>query len=152
MKYSDWRCNAMVFLITGNQGKGKTSYMLSTANEALKEASGNIVYVDKSSRHMYELNNKIRMIDISSFPVRNVEQFTGFICGILSQDHDIEKVFIDNFGRVAHLKADDMEGAEAAVNSLEEISRIFSVDFIIALTTEKQELSAALQEKVSKAL
>ena len=141
----------MVFLVTGDKGKGKTSYMLDQANKAMQEAKGNIVYVDKSSKHMYELNNRIRMIDISSFPVRNPDQFTGFICGILSQDHDIEKVFLDNFLKISSV-GDDYAAAEDAIGKLEEIGNVFDVDFMIAYTAEKEELSDALKSKVSMAL
>ena len=141
----------MVFLITGDKGKGKTSYMLDQANKAIMEANGSLVYVDKSSKHMYELNNKIRLIDVSKFPIRNPDQFTGFICGILSQDHDIEKVFLDNFLNIASLNK-DFDAAEKAIEVLEEIGKVFEVDFYVAFTAEKEELGEALKERVSKAL
>ena len=53
----------MVQIIAGNKGKGKTKHLLDMANAAIKEANGSIVYLDKSSKHMYELNNRIRLIN-----------------------------------------------------------------------------------------
>ena len=141
----------MVSLITGDKGKGKTTYMLDMANKALLEAEGNLVYIDKSSKHMYELNNKIRLIDISKFPVRNPDQFAGFICGILSQDHDIEKVYLDNFLKIASLN-DDFVEAEKTIELLEELEKVFDVSFIIAFTAEKEELGDALKKRVAIAL
>ena len=44
----------MVQIIAGNKGKGKTKHLLDKANGAIKEANGSIVYLDKSSKHMYE--------------------------------------------------------------------------------------------------
>ena len=59
----------MVQIIAGRKGKGKTKYLLDMANTAVKEAKGSIVYLDKSSKHMYELNNKIRLINVAElFP------------------------------------------------------------------------------------
>ena len=52
----------MIQLIVGNEGKGKTKEMLERVNSEIKEASGNIVYLDKNTKHMYELNNKIRLV------------------------------------------------------------------------------------------
>ena len=78
----------MVELIVGKKGKGKTKVLLDKVNGAVKDANGSIVYLDKSTKHMYELNNKVRLIDVSGFPVKNADEFVGFICGILSQDHD----------------------------------------------------------------
>ena len=43
----------MVQLIVGNKGKGKTKQLLDRVNSAIKEANGNIVYLDKSSKRMY---------------------------------------------------------------------------------------------------
>ena len=80
----------MVELIVGKKCKGKTKVLLDKVNGAVKDANGSIVYLDKSTKHMYELNNKVRLIDVSGFPVKNADEFVGFICGILSQDHDLE--------------------------------------------------------------
>ena len=79
----------MVQIIAGKKGKGKTKYLLDMANNAVKESKGSIVYLDKSSKHMYELSNKIRLINVAEFPVHSAEAFVGFICGIISQDHDL---------------------------------------------------------------
>ncbi len=53
------------------------------ANAAIKGASGTVVYLDKSAQHMYELNNRIRLINVNEFPITHSEGFLGFICGIL---------------------------------------------------------------------
>ena len=44
----------MVELIVGKKGKGKTKVLLDKVNGAIKEANGSIVYLDKSTKHMYE--------------------------------------------------------------------------------------------------
>ena len=75
----------MVQLIIGEKGKGKTKVLLDKVNEEVLSASGNYVYLDKSSKHMYELNNKVRLIDVSNYYIENAEQFIGFISGIISR-------------------------------------------------------------------
>ena len=55
----------MVQLIVGKKGKGKTKHLLDKVNTAVKTASGNIVYLDKNAKNMYELNNRIRLINVS---------------------------------------------------------------------------------------
>ena len=59
----------MVQLIVGKKGKGKTKQLLDKVNNEILSVSGNIVYLDKSTKHMYELNNKVRLIDVSSYMV-----------------------------------------------------------------------------------
>ena len=55
----------MIEIICGVKGKGKTKELLERVNSSVKSASGNVVYLDKSQKHMYELNNKTRIYNIS---------------------------------------------------------------------------------------
>ena len=141
----------MVRLIVGQRGKGKTTSILAHVNEQIKKADGNIVYLDKSSKHMYDLNNKIRLIDVSRYPISNSEQFVGFVCGIISQDNDLEQMYFDNFLKIARLSG---EGNEllTTVNELEGISAKFNVDFYISISANKDELAEELQDKILIAL
>lgn len=142
----------MVQFIVGNKGKGKTKYLLDRANSDIKEASGNIVYLDKSSKKMYELNNKIRLIDVSSFPLRNSSEFVGFILGIISQDHDLEWMFLDSFLKLSKLEEAEDAVIEKTIAELDNISKQYHVDFVLSISKDKTELSADLQDKIIVAL
>ena len=52
----------MVQLIVGKKGKGKTKCLLDKVNTEVKNVLGSVVFLDKNTKHMYELNNKIRRI------------------------------------------------------------------------------------------
>ena len=65
----------MIQIIAGRKGKGKTKQLLDKVNAEVKSAHGNIVYLDKSSKHMYELNNRVRLIDVSEFNLQNSNEF-----------------------------------------------------------------------------
>ena len=67
----------MIQLITGTKGKGKTKILLDKVNSAVKEVKGTIVYLDKSNKHMYELSNKVRLIDVKSYLIENTDEFLG---------------------------------------------------------------------------
>lgn len=43
----------MVHLIIGLKGEGKTRELLDKVNTEIKNANGNIVYLDINSKHMY---------------------------------------------------------------------------------------------------
>lgn len=141
--------NSMVELIVGKKGKGKTKVLLDKVNSAIKEANGSIVYLDKSAKHMYELNNKIRLIDVSGFPIRNCDEFVGFICGIISQDHDLEKIYLDSFLAVAKLEGLDVT---STLEQLSDIGKEFGITFVISISLDKEEIPAAFQDNVIVAL
>ena len=98
----------MVQLIVGKKGKGKTKQLLDKVNSEIKLVDGNIAYLDKSTKHMFELNNKVRLIDVSEYMVENSDEFIGFISGILSQDHDLQQMYFDSFLKIANLEGQDI--------------------------------------------
>ena len=135
----------MVQLIVGNTGKGKTKLLLDKVNKAVHEVQGNIVYLDKSSKHMYELNNKVRLIDVSEYLVSNSDEFVGFILGILSQDRDLQQMYVDSFLKVSFIEPSAMEEVLA---KLERISKQFEVDFIICISLNESELPENTKQHV----
>lgn len=135
----------MVQLIVGKKGKGKTKHLLDKVNSEVKSISGSVVYLDKSTKHMYELNNKIRLIDVSEYCVENESEFLGFVCGIISQDHDLEQMYFDSFLKISCLEGADISGA---VKKLDSISDKFGVDFILSVSLDEAELPEGLKEKV----
>ena len=138
----------MVELIVGKKGKGKTKVLLDKVNGAIKEVNGSIVYLDKSTKHMYELNNKVRLIDVSGFPIKNADEFVGFICGILSQDHDLEQIYLDSFLTTACIK----DNLDYAVEKLDALSEKFGVSFVISASVDKENMPESVQKYVSHAL
>lgn len=127
----------MVQIIAGNKGKGKTKHLLDMANSAVKEARGSIVYLDKSAKHMYELSNKIRLINVNEFPIESSEGFIGFICGIISQDHDLETMFLDSFLKLASLEGEDIS---SVVAELDDIGKKYHVNFVLSVSMDGEEL------------
>ena len=142
----------MVRLIVGNKGKGKTTEILAKANSSIKEATGSVVYLDKSSKHMYDLHRNIRLIDVSRFPITNIDQFVGFVCGIISQDHDLQEMYLDGFLKCTKLGEDDIDEINATISELDAVSTAFNIDFYISASIDVESLVPALREKVVAAL
>ena len=137
----------MVQLLTGGKGEGKTKRLIDMANNALQASEGHIVFVDDDKRHIYDLHYKIRFIETEEFPIENHKMFIGFIFGILSQDRDIEKIFVDGVSNI--IKDISMEEFEALIKSLDAISKRSNVDFILTMNKKVSELPEALQQYVA---
>ena len=135
----------MVQIIAGNKGKGKTKHLLDMANNSIKKAEGSIVYLDKSSKHMYELNNRIRLINVNEFPIGNCQGFVGFISGIISQDHDLEQMYLDSFLKVACLEGQDIT---EAIDQLTQIGQTYDVTFILSVSQDAAHLPENAKDKI----
>ena len=136
----------MVELIVGKEGKGKTKQLLGRVNEEIKTASGNIVFLDRNDKHMFELNNKVRLVNVADYEFENSSEFIGFVCGILSQDHDIEKIYIDAILKVAKLEKDNLT---AVVKRFEALSTKFNVNFTASVTLDASELDEEIRSNIA---
>ncbi|MBQ7463705.1 MAG: twitching motility protein PilT [Lachnospiraceae bacterium] len=139
----------MIQLIVGEKGKGKTKILLDKVNEAAKSAKGNLVFIDKDSSHMFELKNSIRLVNVGEYRIRSSEEFTGFVSGIISADHDLEQLFIDTFLISAAVKDDDYI---EALRKIDEISAKFNVSVTVSISVTKDDLPDDLKSKVVVAL
>lgn len=137
----------MIQIIAGSKGKGKTPILLEKANNEVKVSKGSVVYLDKNTKHMYELNKKVRLINIKDYFVDSPESFIGFICGMASQDHDLEKVFLDSFLTITGVEDTDIDYAPI-LEKLEIISAKFRVDFIISICVDGSQIPEQFKEKV----
>ncbi|MCI8372321.1 MAG: twitching motility protein PilT [Lachnospiraceae bacterium] len=127
----------MIQLIVGVKGKGKTKQLLDKVNAEIKTANGNLVYIDKSLRHMHDLSNKVRLINISDYPIGNCDEFVGFLCGILSSDNDLEQIYLDSFLTIAGLEGSDIT---ETIDKLARITDKFKTDLIISISMDEKDL------------
>ena len=136
----------MIEIIAGEKGKGKTKELLAKVNHSVAAASGNIVYLDKSQKHMYELNNKVRLINVMDYPIDNCDEFLGFLCGIVSQDHDLEEMYLDSFLTIANI--DSEEAIAKAIEKLDVISEKYKVKFVLSVSKNLDQLPECAKAKV----
>ena len=136
----------MVEIISGEKGKGKTKHLLAKVNEAVKTSSGSIVYVDKSNKHMYELDTKIRLICTQDYPLESLDEFLGFLSGIVSQNNDIEEIFLDNFLTIGYI--DTSDGLLHAIEKLDRIAELFKINFVLSISKNEADLPDTLKERV----
>ena len=134
----------MVKLLIGHKGSGKTKKMIDLANSSLNTVNGSVVFINRNSRLMYDLKYRIRVICMEDFEqIRNIDEYIGFIYGIISQDHDIELIFIDSILKFADVTFSNIEDFLAR---LDLISRTYGRDFVVSLSATREELGDYLDK------
>ncbi len=128
----------MIKFILGAKGSGKTKIMIDMANEAVRTAKGDVVYIDRDRNHIYDLNKSLRFIETGDFQLDNLKAFYGFLCGIIAQDFDVEAIFIDGQKLIAVAQEKCME--EFIVN-LKKLEEKFQVNFVLSCSRTESEVS-----------
>ncbi len=135
----------MIQIISGEKGKGKTKILIEKANTEVRTAKGSIVYLDKSNKHMYELSNQIRLENVRDYFIENQSEFIGFICGIISGNHDVQAIYLDSFLKIAYVNDENLE---SVFSKLEKIAEAFHVDFIISISLNENQLPKNFKKNV----
>ena len=136
----------MVQILAGEKGQGKTKRLIEMANEASKTIDGNVVFIDDDSRHIYDLHYGIRFVETSKFKICDFEVFVGFIYGILSQNGDIQKVFVDGLTNIIETLTSDQ--FEKLCEVLDRISNDYSVDFVLIYSAPVAELPESVKQYI----
>lgn len=128
----------MVNLLTGQKGSGKTQQMIEAANQKVKECDGNVIFIKNSHNDTYSLSFDIRAICMSDYPsIRNVDDYTGFIYGMLSANSDIQVIFIDGILKQSNIA---LENIPRFLERLNNISNKHGVEFYISISANKDDI------------
>ena len=139
----------MLKLVLGAKGKGKTKYILDTANAEAQSSDGVVIYLDKNSKHIFELDKTIRLINVREYPIPGFEVLMGFICGLISGNNDIESIYFDSFLTLANLEGTDPADA---LDKLVILSDRLKVDFIVSLSMDEDKLPERFKEYIALSL
>ena len=135
----------MVNLLTGQKGSGKTQKMIEAANIKAKECDGNVVFIKNSHNDTYSLSFDIRAICMDDYPsIRNIDEYTGFLYGMLSGNSDIQVIFIDGILKQASVS---LENIPRFIDRLDNISKRHNVEFYVSISAGKEELADVNAEK-----
>ncbi len=135
----------MVKLVVGTKGKGKTKYLLDNANSEAKSSDGVVIYLDKNTKHMFELDRSIRLVNVNEYPVPDFDVLMGFICGLIAGNNDIEAIYFDSFLTLTNLEGKDVTDS---INKLIILSDKLNVDFIVSLSMDESDLSETFKEYI----
>ena len=134
----------MVKILAGEKGEGKTKRMIDMANAASKEAKGNIVFVDDDNSHMYDLHYSVRFVETPKFIMEDPQVFRGFVCGILSQNSDIETIYIDGLNHIMDRISD--ADFTAFIQELDKTSKEAEMDMVMIISRKTDALPAEVQQ------
>ena len=134
----------MVKTIIGNKGSGKTKKLVDLVIEAVNEANGDVVVIEKDRKLTFDIPYQARLIDAGVYDIGSYEFLKGAICGIHSGNYDITHIFIDNFFKLVKDKSD--EAVTTFFTWLCSFAEREHLYFVVSVTCDKETAPAILKE------
>ncbi len=135
----------MINLVLGEQGVGKTKYLVEEANKEKEKGNNNIVFVDTDDSQINTLDHKVRLINAKSYKVSNIDGLLGFVGGILARDYDIGKIYLDGIYDIIDINKDNIEELSQRLKDLSEYSKS---DIYLGLDWTKEDVPSSLDAEV----
>lgn len=133
----------MVKVFYGEKGMGKSKMMVDYANEHADKRVGDVVFIDDSNDLMLKLKHEIRFTDVSIYPVHGAEQFFAFICGIISQNYDIESIFVDG---LTYIVKEDINSLEMFFVNVASLMEKYGIHFFFSINGRPESMPAFLRQ------
>ncbi|SFU65237.1 hypothetical protein SAMN04487886_10882 [Clostridium sp. DSM 8431] len=136
----------MIQVFCNKRGSGKTKRLIDLANKQINLTKGASVYIDDSLKHMRQIDNRIRFISTNDFNMAGYQNFYGLLCGILSENYDIENIYIDN---VLDNEMSKLNEFEKGFRKMAELSNNFNLNIYVNINYEEEEIPAFIREYVA---
>ncbi len=123
--------NIMISVIYGAKGSGKTKRIIDATNAASEKASGQVIFITDNGDSL-AVKAGVRFVNLAEYGIKSVDEFAGFLKGMLATNFDIQHVFIDGVSRLLDLPAD---GLKPAFDAMEKVAG--NVEFVVAVSADK---------------
>lgn len=134
----------MVKVIMGLQGHGKTKQIIEMANQAVTNETSSVICIERGNKLTYDISHKVRLVDVSNYPITSYERLKSFICGLHSGNYDISDVFIDSLFKVA--KSDSIEECENFLTWLDEFGAENKINFVTTISADDSKATDTIKK------
>ncbi len=135
----------LIQVIAGNKGSGKTKRIIDMANKATQDSKHDIVFIDDDNRYMFDLRHEVRFVNAGEYNLVSDQMFMGFLAGAVAQNFDVGLILIDAFKKLIKC---DLSTTEWLFQRLETLSEKHSVDFVLSISEDPQQLPDFIKKYV----
>ena len=134
----------MVHVILGTKGSGNTRDLVEAINKVIDREKGSMVCLEKGEDLRFDVDHRVRLLDVSEYGIENYGFLRGFISGLYGGNYDLSHVFIDNLYKVAG--SSDPHDAEVFMEWCEHFSDHYDVEFTIAVSDEPRNVPYGIRK------
>ena len=137
---------AMVSILMGLKGSGKTKRLVDMVRDAVKQETGDVVCIEKERKLTFDIPYQARLIDAGAYDIGSYEFLKGLICGVHAGNYDITHFFIDNFYKLVNDK--DPSALVSFISWLEKFSNAENITFVLSITSDPDSVPDELKRYI----
>ena len=135
----------MIQLIYAKKGSGKTKRLIDLANAELNSTKGDVVFIDDDKRYMYDVAHQARFVDVKDYGIESGDALYGMLCGMVSQNYDIEAVYIDAFLKIVKM---DVAEIKELMDKIDALSEKNDFKAVIIIRDDPEKAPDFLKERI----
>ncbi len=135
----------MIQLIYAKKGSGKTKRLIDLANAELNSTKGDVVFIDDDKRYMYDVAHQARFVDVKDYGIESGDALYGMLCGMVSQNYDIEAVYIDAFLKIVKM---DVAEIKELMDKIDALSEKNDFKAVIIISDDPDKAPDFLKERI----
>ena len=136
----------MIQVFCNKRGSGKTKKLIDLANGQLLRSKGDSVYIDDDSSYIRQVDRRIRFISTGEFGIMDCESFYGLICGIISENYDIENIYIDG---VLNIVSCGIKDTADLFKKIYDLSNKYNFNVYMNINYAEEEIPEFIKEYVA---
>ncbi|HEY5525541.1 MAG TPA: hypothetical protein VIK26_09450 [Clostridium sp.] len=136
----------MIQVFCNKRGSGKTKKLIELANTELAGAKGDSVNIDNDLKYIRQIDRRIRFVATKEFEIEDYEGFYGLLCGIISENYDIENIYIDG---VFTIETSSIKESAYWFKKIYKLSSKFKINVYMNVDYEKKEIPDFIREYVA---
>ena len=123
----------MIHVIMGLKGSGKTKKMIDSIQQAVANASGDVVCIEYGKKLTYDVNYRVRLVDSKEYGINSLDMLKGFLSGLHAGNFDITHVYIDNLYKTI---GSDRAAGEAFVLWCAEFAKVNNMEITVTISDD----------------
>ena len=132
---------AVLKLIIGLKGSGKTKTLIEMSNNASQNSKGSVVCIEMGSKLIYDIKPQVRLIDSDQYGITDAVSLYAFIAGILASNHDVTDLFVDSALKIC---GNDIPSFTDMILKLDSFADSFGFNLVITSSISREQLPEPL--------
>ena len=127
----------MIKLIVGLKGSGKTKNLIEMVNSATETSDGVVICLEKGEKLRYDISFRCRLINTSEYAINNVDEFRGFVSGLIASNGDITDIFVDSALKIC---GDNVDSLSTFIEMISPLINSNNINLIMTASIQESEL------------